>query len=130
MKNDADNDAVRRIETVVKLHDELDKQCDALSAIVSGDYDAPLFRAIWTMFDKYLDAVSELVGDIDYPQSGTWLSWYVHENDCGRKGMPASVSPGRMRAVKNAKDLVKLIKASSSRRAALPVYDGPVNKRK
>lgn len=127
--DDKDADAIRRIEAVVKAHDELDKQCQALNALFRGDYDAPVYRAIWQVFDKYADAVSELVGDIDYPQSGTWLSWYIHENDCGRKALAASVSPGRLRRIKNARDLVRLIRASTL--VGSEAHDAPVrNKRK
>ena len=74
-----------RINRWVKDHQSLDKQINALEAVVGPLLEGPLFEAVWGMFDSYTDAVSMSVGDRQ-----KWLYWYAWENDMGKKGLGAS----------------------------------------
>ena len=97
---------------LIQDHHELDKQCDALKALMGIDYDSPLIKAMWMAYQNYADAVSELVGDTNYAHTGTWVSWYIWENKCGQKGLAASgggKGSKRLRPVRTVKDLLKLI---------------------
>ena len=48
---------------------------------------------------------SAAIGD-----TATWLDWFVHENDCGRKGHEAGYD-NRVKPIRTAEDLIDLIEA-------------------
>jgi len=95
------------VTTVVQRYTELSTQCDALNAILKMDYESPLMRSIWMMFECYAASASALIGD-----NHEWLSWYIWDNQCGKKELCASLGTKKLRPVRTVKDLVKLIKAS------------------
>lgn len=71
---------IRRIEAWVKLHADLMEQYHALQALTGADPDCALFKPIFTLWDSYTIALSELIGDED-----EWLQWYATECEMGNK---------------------------------------------
>ena len=51
----------------------------------------------------YIKLVSQLAGD-----DGNWISWYIDENDFGRKKFRAGYD-GKMKQIKSTRDLLNLI---------------------
>lgn len=71
-----------RISEVVKTFKELEDLYDGMDKFIGVDPDAPMFRIAYELFTKYLDSVAALVGD-----PCTWLSWYVWDNECGKRAL-------------------------------------------
>jgi hypothetical protein len=57
----------------------------------------------------YIKLVSELAGD-----TGAWISWYIDENDFGRKKYEAGYD-GKMKQIKSTRDLLNLIEEGKKR---------------
>lgn len=88
------------IEACDKLNTEWDK-----ATAVFGTRDNPLFEATWKMFDLYVSATSQLIGD-----ESAWLSWFIYENACGKKEFEATAGTGaKKKKIKTIADLVSLI---------------------
>lgn len=92
------------IQRVIEDHDRLDFEWDRLIKVIKN-HDMPLFEASWKVFDSYLASISREIGD-----EQEWLSWYIHENHCGLRGMsarPAKEIP--LKPIRTVKALVALI---------------------
>lgn len=86
---------------------DVDKQLDALAAIVGDRAESPLTDAVHSLQAAYTAAVSELVGDRD-----AWLDWYRWENDMGARGHLARSGKWKaVRRIRTLKNLAALIKA-------------------
>lgn len=72
---------IHRVREVVKAFRGLEQLYDGVEKLVGVDPDAPLFRTTYDVFGKYLEAVAVNIGD-----QAEWLSWYVWENECGKRG--------------------------------------------
>ena len=95
------------IAEAVKRHDALEAAWKPLTEAVRN-HDFPAFEESWHTFDAYLRALSH---QIDDPFCG-WLPWFIHDNDCGRKGMEAKAGAWKKpRPIKTPRDLARLIEA-------------------
>lgn len=79
----------------------LNKQFDALNALFTIDYEAPLPKAVWSAFDDYVNLAQEAIHD-----GGGLLSWYIWDNNCGFDGKPI---PGGNERIHTLNKLVKYI---------------------
>lgn len=94
------------LDLVVYYYRALTKQLDALGRIIGSCPESPLSRAIWKTFDAYVETTSLLVGDAS--KSDSWLSWYIWDNECGKRKMEATVD-GVTYKVTGTKVLAKVI---------------------
>lgn len=62
--------------------------------------NGPLYEAIWDRFECVLALFD--------PHE--WISWYIHENDMGKKALEAEIG-SRIIKVKSIKDLLEVINA-------------------
>lgn len=84
----------------IKCHKSIEAAFAPLDAYMS--VENPLFEAAWLTFDRYTEALGELVGD-----EFQWLQWYIEcrigvYEASPRKGVPA-------RKIRNLSDLAWLI---------------------
>jgi hypothetical protein len=82
----------------------LEATLDDFNRMVSGSPESPLHDAIWTVFDRYTEALSLIVGDNE-----EWLGWFRHECDFGRKPREMSFSDGEKLMVVGVGDLIDAI---------------------
>jgi hypothetical protein len=94
----------QEIQNLVDLYQEFHKVWIAFADIAGGDFDSPLAKASWDIFDAYLQSVEKLVGD-EYK----WIDWYIFENKCGKGKMTVEIN-GKSRLVDNIDKLVKIIR--------------------
>jgi hypothetical protein len=76
----------RIVTQCVESYQNLSAACDKAIAAGAMDINGPLHEAIWTGFEKTL-ALLDVNG---------WISWYIYENDCGKK-MLEVIIPGEDR---------------------------------
>ena len=71
-------------------------------AIEAGclDPNGPFYDAIWRGFDDMMQVVDP----------HTWISWYIYDNEMGKKGLMAELG-SKMVKVKNLKTLLEVINA-------------------
>ncbi len=86
-----------------RRHVNLSAQMHALSALVGGGFDGPLFSAVWLTWDDYTAQLAHRIGD-----DSDWLQWYCGENDMGRKGLTVE-SWTRAVKVRNLRQLARVI---------------------
>jgi hypothetical protein len=91
---------------IIKAHrSNVDNYIHAIKQLSDGiaiDYSYDLECA-------YISLVSKLAGD-----TGDWISWYVDENDFGRKKYEAGYD-GKMKQIKSTRDLLNLIEEGKKR---------------
>lgn len=68
-------------------------------AEVKEDY----FEDAYSVTSCAEDMLAQLVGD-----KADWISWYIWENDCGKRGMEAG-ELGNLKEIRSVGDLVELI---------------------
>lgn len=73
------------ISTVLTTFKALEKLYNDMDTFIGVDPEAPMFRMGYDLFNKYVDAVSKNIGD-----DAGWLSWYIWDNDCGKRNFPVS----------------------------------------
>lgn len=96
------------LNEVVKRHDALDA---AFSPIVAAfrNHDFPAWEESWKTFDSYVASVELLIGD----GFGN-VSWFVQENDCGRKALAVTYAGWREpRPIKTTADLLDFVVAAN-----------------
>lgn len=97
------------VATAVARHDALDRAFEPIIAAFKN-HDFPAFGEAWRTFDAYLLAISREIGDRD-----NWLTWFVYENDCGRKKMEAKAAAWpALRPITTPRALALLIEADLS----------------
>ena len=80
------DEIVKRLEPWRDRYDELSEQLSILEKLTGADpAGSPLFEAIWSVWEAYTDAMSELVGD-----KNEFLEWYQQE--CAMGGRPRKTS--------------------------------------
>ena len=84
----------------IKLDEQWDLFCDATGA--TSDY--PLGDAVWKMFDFATNTASVAVGD-----GVETVSWYIWDNDLGKKGYEHTLPDGKMKKIKSVDDLLDVI---------------------
>jgi hypothetical protein len=97
-------DIIPQLERWAAHKGELDRQFEALRALMGCGVEAPLPDAVWRLWDSYTDTVSKLVGDTD-----DWLPWYSMENAMGAKGLEVQSLGGRSKKIRTLRDLAAVI---------------------
>lgn len=82
----------------------LHQQTNALLAVVGGDLESPLMRAVYDVWKGYSDAVSREIGD-----KCTWLEWFELECDMGRNPKTVRFLDGTEHEVASLADLAFVI---------------------
>jgi len=88
------------VSGIVADFQRLDAACDA--AIKAGAMDpcGPLYDAIWRAWGCLLERIDE----------DGWISWFIYENDCGKKAKEAKGCGKRgMTPIRTARQLARLI---------------------
>ena len=77
---------------------------EPLYKLLGCNPESPLMETFYRITQAHTDAVALLVGDQD-----GWLGWFQFDNDMGAKGFEASPPNGKLRKVRNVKNLASLI---------------------
>jgi hypothetical protein len=94
-----------KIEEIRRFSKEIDILNAHLQAIAPG----AVCEFGGFFLDDYIRVLSELVGDV-----GGWVSWYVFENDFGKKGLEAGYN-GYTPKITSVDELWKLIELSKAK---------------
>lgn len=101
-----DKHAITLIETCVAQYKRLNAAFDAIDKVFSVA-NTEIYEAAWGAFDKYVEAVSELIGD-----DSEWIDWFIYEAKCGEKDLKYRASAkSRPVQIKTAKQLLWIIKS-------------------
>jgi benzoyl-CoA reductase/2-hydroxyglutaryl-CoA dehydratase subunit BcrC/BadD/HgdB len=98
------SDAERVLRKMVEVKQELDKQWASLHKSIGLETESPFGIASWKPITMLIECVEIIVGD----EIGT-VSWYVWDNECGRKAMEHSLPDGSMRKVRTIDDLLDVL---------------------
>ena len=96
----------KHITPVIERYKELSAQYDTLQTVLGVTVDSPFMNAVWQLFDDYESLVAYSIGD---GGEHSWLSWYIWENECGKRELPAAVGKRQEKPVRSVKDLATLI---------------------
>lgn len=103
------------IVTAIERHHALDRAFEPLVRIFRN-HDFPIWEEAWKTYDAYLAGISREIGDRDIPGRGTWLRWFIYENQCGRRAFEAKADAWKeLRPIRTARDLARLIEADLPR---------------
>jgi hypothetical protein len=69
----------------------LQKNYDAFCQLTGAGPEAPLFKPVWGMFERYTNSVAALVDD-----NNGWLDWYCWECGMGSSPMAAILGEDRL----------------------------------
>lgn len=93
------------IAKLLVAYQDLDRQWTAAQNAIGLDIESEFGRAVWAMFDGWMTALENAMGD-----QGYWLSWFIHDNQCGKRGLSATIN-GESREIRTLDDLVWCITA-------------------
>jgi len=94
------------VVTAITRHHALEAAFEPIIAAFRN-HDFPAFEEAWKTFDAYLACISAEIGD-----DAGWLFWFIYDNDCGRKKLPAKAAAwSEARPIGTARALVRLIEA-------------------
>ena len=96
---------IHLLDDLIAAHDAVHAQMDALKLTINPDPGCLLYNAVFELLEVAISSTATAIGD-----EGTWLDWFVHENDCGRKGHEAGYD-NRVKPIRTAEDLLDLIEA-------------------
>jgi hypothetical protein len=103
------------IVAAVQRHHALDRAFEPLIRIFRN-HDFPLWEEAWKTYDTYLAAISREIGDPHIPGHGTWLHWFIYDNQCGRRAFEAKAASWKeRRPIRTPRDLARLIEADLPR---------------
>ena len=97
-------DAERVLRKMIEAKQELDKQWASLDEFIGLEAESPFGLASWEPITMLIECVEIIVGD----KMGT-VSWYVWDNEYGRKEMEHSLPDGSMRNVRTIDDLLDVL---------------------
>jgi len=98
------SDAERVLRKMVEVKQELDKQWESLRKSIGLETESPFGVASWKPITLLIECVETIVGD----ETGT-VSWFVWDNEYGRKAMEHSLPDGSIRQVKTIDDLLDVL---------------------
>ena len=87
------------VETLINKYKALNKACEAASKSGTLDPNGPLFEAIWSSFESFLNILD---------REG-WISWYIYDNECGKKKLKASYGKKKLVRIDSNLKLIDLI---------------------
>ena len=88
-----------RIARIVADYKRLAAACDAAEKAGAMHPEGPLHEAIWKSH-------SLLLAQCDF---AGWVSWFIFDNECGKKKLAASVRKGSMTIIRTPAQLAKLL---------------------
>lgn len=94
-----------KIELIQKLQRRLEKankSMEMMYAVFGRNPEGPFQDGIYGLFDMAIDGVAKAIGD-----DSDWLSWFIYDNDWGKKGYEAGYKP--MVKVKSIEDFVTMM---------------------
>lgn len=92
------------IDAVKEQHDQNELFIELLG------FEGPYQQSLFTLMDKYVDAVMQIIGD-----ERQWLSWFIYDNEFGAKGFEAGFldeeieTDNQMRNIRTIDDLIWLL---------------------
>jgi len=96
----------KKVERLIARYQALSAQLDKVTEIFGpSGYESDFFVAVFGPMNDLLDVTAEMVGD-----KAGWISWFICDNECGKRGMSAGPK-GKMRRIKTVADLMRLINA-------------------
>ena len=98
------SDAERCLRKMTEVKQELDKQWASLHRSIGLETESPFGIASWKPITMLIECVETIVGD----EIGA-VSWYVWDNEYGRKGLEHSLPDGSMRKVRTIDDLLDVL---------------------
>lgn len=100
-----------KIYLIKKLQQKLtkaDKSMEMMYSVFGRNPEGPFQDGIYGLFDMAIDGVAKAIGDED-----DWLSWFIYENDWGKKGYEAGYEP--MVKIKSIEDFVTILERIDGR---------------
>ena len=73
------------IDNLIAAHNAIHKQLDILKLSLYPDPGSPLYTAVFDILNSAIESTSAAIGD-----TGKWIDWYIHDNDCGKNGYEAT----------------------------------------
>ena len=70
-----------QLKTILGAYERLDLATSKAIEVGCLDPNGPLYDAIWRGFDDMFNVID--------PHG--WITWYIHDNDMGAKGLPAEI---------------------------------------
>ncbi len=95
-----------KIQKIVDAYKELNKLSEHMADIFGcSSTDGAFWDPVWKLLDVAIDQLSENIGD-----RSDWISWYIFDNQCGKKGLEVRLADGKkLKKIKTVDDLVKVI---------------------
>ena len=90
---------IKVVDTLINEYKSLYKACEAANKSGTLDPNGPLFEAIWSSFESFLNILD---------QEG-WISWYIYDNECGKKKLKASYGKKKLVRIDSNLKLIDLI---------------------
>lgn len=94
------------INTVIEFFDKIHIFEKKIVDIFGDSTNRSLMELIWNLFDKYLNKVSEKIGD-----EADWLTWFLFDNQRGDKKLTVIIDHEKF-SVKDVDDLVQILRKS------------------
>jgi hypothetical protein len=91
------------LEQLLAHRRALDAVFAQAESVLGSTPESPLFEAVYKMADAYAAAIAREIGD----HEGA-VSWYIHDNECGERGLTAG-KIDTMRHIRTPADLLGLI---------------------
>ena len=88
----------KQLNTIIDSYEKLDQATKEAEKAGCLDINGPLFEAMWNGFENMLAIVDQC----------SWISWYIYDNEMGKKGLQATVGPKKYK-VKTTKTLLRII---------------------
>jgi len=92
------------IDKVLYANAILNVEWGKLSKLTGCTIDSPLGTAAHRPIEALIECASELIGD-----GSSLLSWFIFDNDCGKKGLKHSLPDGKLRSVKTVDDVLDVL---------------------
>lgn len=88
----------KQLDVIISSYEKLDQAAKDAEKAGCLDINGPLFNAMWTGFENILAIVDQ----------DSWISWYIYDNDMGKKGLAVTVGSKKFK-VKTTKTLLRII---------------------
>jgi len=88
----------KQLKMIIDAHVALGIATDKAFDAGCLDINGPLFDAVWRGFERVVSVVDD----------GAWISWFVYDNDMGKKGLTVIIDSKKIK-VKTVKTLLKIM---------------------
>jgi hypothetical protein len=87
-----------QLNIIIASHQRLDIATENAEKAGCLDSNGPLFEAIWSGFENVISIVDQ----------DSWISWFVYDNDVGKKGLTVVIDSKKIK-VKTVKALLRVM---------------------